>query len=59
MNGSRSSSCHRLVDGLDKYAVVIATNFVHGEAAETNLLDILSLGSCNPNVNDQGSAWKL
>jgi hypothetical protein len=59
VNGSRSSrSSNRLVDGLDKDAVVIATSFIHGEAGETSLLDILSLGSCNPHVSDRGTAWK-
>lgn len=46
-NGSRSSLSHRLRDGLDKHALVVATSFIHRKAGETALLDVLSLDSCN------------
>lgn len=45
MSECRSSLSHRLGDGLDKHAVVITARLIHGEAAETILFDVLSLGS--------------
>ena len=53
-NESRSSLSHRLCDGLDKHALVVTTSFIHGEAGETSLFDILSLDSCDRHVNDNG-----
>lgn len=46
VNASYSSLSHRLSDGVDKHAVGIATSLIHGKAAETGLLDILSLDTC-------------
>lgn len=45
MNGSCYPSSHRLGDSLDEHAIGITTSLIHGEAGETGLLDILSLGS--------------
>lgn len=52
VSGSRSSLVHCRGNGLDKDAIIIATRFIHGEATEISLLDVLSLGSCKRQVND-------